>query len=154
MNRLDLLEAINALVFQEVPEPLKPLKKLQNIEGNPVVLVVEDNPDNMVTVKAMLANDYIVLEAIDGPTAIEMAKKYKPNLILMDVALPGMDGIEAFKIIRNDAKLSHIAIIALTASAMTSDRETILAHGLDAYIAKPIDEKLFFKTISSVLYGK
>ncbi len=154
VNRLDLLEAINALVFQELPEPLKPLKKLQNIEGNPVVLVVEDNPDNMVTVKAMLANDYIVLEAIDGPTAIEMAKKYKPNLILMDVALPGMDGIEAFKIIRNDAKLSHIAIIALTASAMTSDRETILAHGLDAYIAKPIDEKLFFKTISSVLYGK
>ena len=71
----------------------------------------------------------------------------------MDIALPGIDGIEAFKMIRNDAKLQHIPVIALTASAMTSDRETILAHGLDDYIAKPIDEKLFFKTINSVLYG-
>ena len=104
VNRLDLLDAINALVFQEVLVPIKPLREVINIEGNPVVLVVEDNPDNMVTVKAMLANNYQVLEAVDGPTAIEMAKKYKPNLILMDIALPGMDGIEAFKIIRNNAE--------------------------------------------------
>ena len=72
----------------------------------------------------------------------------------MDVALPGMDGIEAFKTIRNDVHLQFIPIIALTASAMTSDRETILAHGLDDYIAKPIDETTFFKTINKVLYGK
>jgi len=72
----------------------------------------------------------------------------------MDIALPGVDGIEAFKTIRNDGKLSHIPIIALTASAMTSDRETILAYGFDAYLSKPIDEKVFFNTINEVLYGK
>jgi len=82
-----------------------------------------------------------------------MAGKHKPNLILMDIALPGMDGIEAFKKIRNNAKLQHIPVIALTASAMTSDRETILAHGFDSYIAKPIDEHIFFKIINETLYG-
>jgi CheY-like chemotaxis protein len=64
-----------------------------------------------------------------------------------------MDGIEAFNAIRNDERLKHIPVIALTASAMSKDREAILAHGFDAYIAKPIEEKSFFKTINEVLYG-
>jgi len=68
--------------------------------------------------------------------------------------LPEIDGIEAFKTIRRDGKLEHIPVIALTASAMTSERETILSHGFDAYIAKPIDQKNFFDTINKVLYGK
>jgi CheY-like chemotaxis protein len=82
-----------------------------------------------------------------------MARKYLPNLILMDIALPGMDGIEAFKIIRKDARLLHIPVIALTASAMIEDREVILAHGFDGYVAKPIDEIVLFKTINETLYG-
>jgi CheY-like chemotaxis protein len=65
-----------------------------------------------------------------------------------------MDGIEAFKAIRKNARMQHIPIIALTASAMTSDRETILAHGFDGYLVKPIEEKVFFKTINEVLFGK
>ena len=92
-----------------------------------------------------------MIQAVDGNGCLEMAKKHLPNLILMDIALPGMDGIEAFKAIRDDGKLQHIPVIALTASAMTSDRETILAYGFDAYIAKPIDVDLFFKTIDEVL---
>jgi CheY-like chemotaxis protein len=72
----------------------------------------------------------------------------------MDIALPGIDGIEAFKVIRNDPRLQHIPVIALTASAMISDRETILAHGFDSYIAKPIDEQLFFRAIHEALYGE
>ena len=82
-----------------------------------------------------------------------MAKQGLPHLILMDIALPGMDGIAAFRLIRADAHLQHIPVIALTASAMTSDREAILAHGFDAYIAKPINEKLLSATIHEVLYG-
>lgn len=154
VKRDELLNAIGTMVFPLDKNIYKPKLKLQKINGKPKVLVVEDNPDNMVTVKAILGENYIIYEAEDANQGIKMAKEFIPNLILMDIALPGMDGIEAFKIIRNDKKLEHIPVIALTASAMTTDREAILAHGLDAYIPKPIDEKVFFKTIINVLYGK
>jgi CheY-like chemotaxis protein len=129
-------------------------REIQPIAGNPLVLVVEDNPDNMTTVKALLDGNYTILEATNGIEAVKMAVMHKPDLILMDIALPEMDGIEAFKAIRGNAHLQHTAVIALTASAMTTDREVILAYGFDAYIAKPIDQKSFFFTINEVLYGK
>lgn len=90
----------------------------------------------------------------DGQNGVEMARRHRPHLILMDIALPGMNGIDAFKAIRSDAHLQHIPVIALTASAMTSDREIILAHGFDAYIAKPIDEKQLIKAMNEALYGE
>ena len=133
---------------------MKPKNILPKISGKPNVLVVEDNPDNMTTVKAILGDKFTVYEAIDGKEGINLAKEHVPHLILMDIALPEIDGIEAFKTIRRDGKLEHIPVIALTASAMTSERETILSHGFDAYIAKPIDQKNFFDTINKVLYGK
>jgi len=154
VNRIDLQNAVASMVFPEPVETLKIEPVLPIITGKPVVLVVEDNPDNLLTVKAVLADDYIVIEATDGVSGIEMAKIHRPDLILMDIGLPGMDGIEAFKVIRKDIKLEHIPVIALTASAMTFDREAILASGVDAYIPKPIDEKVFFNTINEVLYGK
>ncbi len=120
----------------------------------PVVLVVEKNADNRIAVKSLLTNDYIVLEAIDSISGIKMARKHRPNLILMDMALPGTDDIEAFKRIHSNGKLHQIYIIALISNLKTSDSETILSRGADAFIAKPIDEKLFFKTINSVLYGE
>ena len=155
VNRNELLQAVATMVSPKTtePEPEKPPRELQTIEGKPVVLVVEDNADNMTSVKAILAGNYTVLEAVDGFSGIEMAKKHRPNLILMDIELPGMDGITAFKAIRNMAGFQYVPVVALTASAMTSDRETILAHGFDAYIAKPIDAPVFFKTINEVLYG-
>lgn len=154
VNRNELLNAVAGMVSPQTTETKKTRQELQTIEGKPVVLVVEDNPDNMITVKALLADRYTVIEAVNGNEGVEMAKKYQLNLILMDIALPEMDGIEAFKTIRKLPKLQHIPIIALTASAMTSDREAILAFGFDAYIAKPIDERVFFKTINETLYGK
>jgi signal transduction histidine kinase/CheY-like chemotaxis protein/HAMP domain-containing protein len=154
VNREDLLNAVVSMVSNHVEEVEKPLRQAQTISGKPVVLVVEDNLDNMLTVKAIMEDKYTVIEAIDGSEGIAMAKKHKPHLILMDIALPGMDGIEAFKAIRKNARMQHIPIIALTASAMTSDRETILSHGFDGYLVKPIEEKMFFKTINEVLFGK
>lgn len=156
VKRDELINAVNTMVFTEKvsPETEKLPIKLQVIEGIPKVLVVEDNPDNMITVKALLSDNFTVFEATDAKIGIEMVKTQQPNLILMDIALPGMDGIEAFKIIRSNSEFKNIPVIALTASAMVSDREIILAHGFDAYIAKPIDEKVFFKTINSVLYGE
>ena len=154
VSRKDLLNYINRMVFPEIVEVQKEKRKQIVYDGKPVILVVEDNRDNMVTVKALLDDKYTVLEAFDGHAGIELAKLHKPDLILMDIALPGIDGIEAFKIIRKDANLQYIPIIALTASAMIHDRETILAHGFDVYIPKPIDDKIFFKTINEVLYGE
>lgn len=126
----------------------------QTIKGKPLVLVVEDNPDNMLTAKALLADNYTVIEAVNGIEGLESAKKFQPNLILMDIALPKMDGVEVFKQIRSLPQLQYTVVIALTASAMTNDREAILAYGFDAYIPKPIDEFVFFKTINETLYGK
>jgi signal transduction histidine kinase/DNA-binding response OmpR family regulator/HAMP domain-containing protein len=153
VNRAELQNAVATMVLPETVETVQTQRELQVIEGKPVVLVVEDNPDNMITVKALLAGNYTLIEAVDGDKGIEMAMKHRPHLILMDIALPGMDGIEVFKTIRKEALLQHIPVIALTASAMISDRETILAHGFDAYIAKPIDETILFKLVSETLYG-
>ncbi|MEI8047292.1 MAG: response regulator [Bacteroidota bacterium] len=153
VNRHELLNAVWSMVKDETTHTSKPGRELPSFEGRPLVLVVEDNPDNMITVKALLSDHFDVIEAIDGNEGFAMARKHRPHFILMDIALPEMDGIAAFRAIRNEAKLQHIPVIALTASAMTSDREIILAHGFDAYIAKPIDDKLFFKTINNVLYG-
>jgi len=154
VNRNELLKAITTMVSPTIIESPKIQPKLQTIKGNPIVLVVEDNPDNMLTVKAILADNYTIIEAVNGNEAVALAKKHTLNLILMDIALPEMDGIEAFKAIRGIENLKNIPIIALTASAMTTDREAILAHGFDAYIAKPIDENMFFNTINELLYGK
>jgi signal transduction histidine kinase/CheY-like chemotaxis protein len=123
-------------------------------EKLPCVLVVEDNPDNMLAATALLTGKYKILEARDGESGVDMARRLKPDFILMDMNLPGINGIEAFKIIRKSPELSHIPVIALTASAMLSDQESILAEGFDAFIAKPIDEKDLFKTINETLYGR
>jgi CheY-like chemotaxis protein len=154
VNRNELLNALAAMISPPQYESVLPKEKSGNLQGKPTILVVEDNPDNMITVRALLANTCTIIEAVNGYESIAMAEQHKPNLILMDIALPDIDGIEAFKTIRNNAKLQHIPVIALTASAMTRDREAILAHGFDAYISKPIDEKIFFKIINQTLYGK
>lgn len=154
VNRTELLNAVATMVFTEQVENIKPQRQLQSIEGKPVVLVVEDNPDNMLTAKALLVGKYIVLEAVDGIQGVEMAKKHIPNLVLMDIEMPGMNGLEALKAIRKEPQLQHVPVIALTASAMTHDIETILAYGFDALLIKPIDDTVFFAMISEALYGK
>jgi CheY-like chemotaxis protein len=154
VNSNELISAIDTMVFPEITTAKGSSDEMHPIKDRPVVLVVEDNPDNMTTAKAILTDNYTVIEATNGIGGVGMARKHKPDLILMDIDLPRMDGIAAFKMIRQDAALQHIPVIALTASAMIADRETILAHGIDAYIPKPIDEKVFFKTINEVLYGR
>jgi len=148
INRNDLLKAVEDMAFKGTKVPSTPIG-----DSMPIILVVEDNPDNMVTAKALLSDHYKVLGAVDGDEAISMARLYLPNLILMDIELPGMDGIETFKIIRNDVYMHNIPVVALTASAMIAERESILAYGFDGYIAKPIDEEVFTSTIKHILYG-
>jgi CheY-like chemotaxis protein len=153
VDRLKLQKAVSAMVYP----PLAVVEKhrdVQDIKGKPLVLVVEDNLDNMITVKAMLSDEYDVIEAHDGYEGIRLAKEHVPHLILMDIALPGISGIEAFTQLRAIDALAHIPCIALTASAMEQDRELILSHGFDAFIAKPIIAKDFYRAINEILYGK
>lgn len=154
IKRHELVKVVGEMIVGKNEEAKKPVEVKKPITVKPTVLVVEDNPDNMITVKAVLADNYTVLEAVNGREGVEMAKKHLPDLILMDIALPEMDGIQAFKAIRSDGRLQHTPVIALTASALKEDRELVLAHGFNAFIAKPIDESIFFNTINETLYGK
>ena len=104
------------------------------------ILVVEDNPDNLVLITDILTSlDYDVSVAGDGEAGIAKATTEQPDLILMDMSLPIMDGWKASQQIKSDPALKHIIIIALTAHAMVGDREKVLAAGCDDYLSKPID---------------
>lgn len=153
INRTELLTAVDGMMSTKDIEKETQTPQPEKI-GKKVVLVVEDNPDNMLTARALLGEDFTVLEASDGEMGLEIAKTQAPDLILMDIALPQMDGIQVLKAIRRHGWLTHTKVIALTASAMTSDRETILAYGFDGYIAKPIDQAEFISTIRQVLDGQ
>lgn len=104
------------------------------------ILVVEDNIDNMTLIEdVLLSLDYQVLKATDGLEGVEAAEKQSPDLILMDLSLPKMDGWTATRTIKSQQHLKQIPIIALTAHAMLGDRERALEAGCDDYITKPIN---------------
>jgi len=104
------------------------------------ILVVEDNPDNRVLITDVLTSlDYEVIVAGDGAEGVEKANSERPDLILMDLSLPQMDGWTAARNIKAVPALNHITIIALTAHAMVGDREKALEAGCDDYVSKPID---------------
>ena len=155
VSRTELLSKVNDMVNPN-PKQLskrKPPMQGRIRSGKAVILVVEDNPDNMKTVKALLQKDYKVLEAVDGQEGVDMALKYKPDLILMDMSLPVMDGYSAFTEIRKVEALNDTPVIALTASAMKGSREEILESGFNDYIAKPIDVPLFNRVLKYYLHG-
>ena len=114
--------------------------------------VVEDNPDNRLLLQALLTEEYDIDEYEDGPAALEGIPGAVPALILLDVSLPGMEGPEVLRRLKGMPGLDRIPIIALTAHAMTGDRERLLAQGFDDYVAKPIvDEDLLYTAIRRLL---
>lgn len=118
------------------------------------ILVVEDHPANMKLAVFLLENaGYLVAQATDAEEGIGLAREMLPDLILMDVQLPGMDGLTAAHLLKADAATRGIKIIALTALAMGGDRERILAAGCDAYIAKPLRYKNFLQVVAQMLDG-
>lgn len=120
--------------------------------GNKRILYVEDNFHNKRLVRKILtARGYTVLEAEDGHTGVEMALAERPDLILMDINIPGLDGIEATRMIKSDDKTSAIPVIALTANAMRGDRERFLAAGCDNYLPKPISTSDLLSVVASYL---
>jgi len=119
------------------------------------IAVVEDNPDNRLLVQVILESQYVITEYEDGYAALEGLVKQKPDLVLLDVSLPGIDGPEVLKRIRADERMRDLPVIALTAHAMTGDREKFLAAGFDDYVTKPIvDENLLLDAIKKLLAGR
>jgi two-component system cell cycle response regulator DivK len=104
------------------------------------VLIVEDNEKNMKLFRDVLqATGYRTLEATTGEEAIELSLSQAPALVLMDVQLPGIDGVEALERLRQNERTASIPVLALTAQAMSGDRERFLEAGFDGYLAKPVD---------------
>ncbi len=118
------------------------------------VLVIEDNELNMKLVAALLSiSHFQVLKAPNAETGLQMARGEIPDLILMDIQLPGMDGLTATRFIRNDETLKHIPVIALTSYAMQGDEEKAIAAGCTGYIPKPIDTRKFIDFVEGFLRG-
>jgi two-component system cell cycle response regulator DivK len=117
-----------------------------------LVLIVEDNEKNMKLARDVLqAKGYQTVEAVTGEEGVKLAKERKPDLVLMDIQLPGISGIEAFKQIRGNASTKAIPVIALTASVTPTDRTAITAAGFDAFLGKPINLKEFIDTVKRLL---
>jgi two-component system cell cycle response regulator DivK len=117
-----------------------------------LILIVEDNEKNRKLERDVLQfHGYRTMEAETGEDGVRLARESPPALILMDIQLPGISGIEALRRLRADAETQGIAVMAVTASAMTQDRQTILAAGFDGYLSKPISLKEFVAAVRALL---
>ncbi|KKH45463.1 response regulator [Methanosarcina sp. 1.H.A.2.2] len=116
------------------------------------ILIVEDNPLIMELVRTLLDSfGYESIEAEDGPIAINLVKKNRVNLILLDIQLPGIDGTEVLKILKKDPDTREIPVIALTAHAMQGDEDRFLKEGCSGYVSKPIDIQRFKSIIAELI---
>ena len=117
-----------------------------------VILIVEDDPKNLKLIRDLLQiRGYTTLEATDGKQGVDMARAKMPDLILMDIQMPVMDGFEAISILKADPVTKSIPIIALTAFAMQGDREKCMDAGCNDYITKPLDTRAFVTKVKEYL---
>lgn len=119
------------------------------------ILIVEDNQDSReLFIKILKNKGYDLIEAVDGEEAIEKAIKEKPNLILLDISIPKLDGYEVTKRLKTLEEFQNIPIVALTAHAMKGDREKFISAGFEGYISKPINVREFPEQVKEYLKGK
>lgn len=119
------------------------------------ILVVEDNPANMkLTVLVLEKAGHQTIQAVDAEAGLVAAREQQPDLILMDVQLPGMDGLQATILLKADPGTARIPVMALTAMAMQNDEQRIRDAGCDGYVAKPIDYKSFLAEVERMLAGR
>ena len=112
------------------------------------ILIAEDNEKNIKLFRDVLElSGYETLEALTGEQAIELATRHTPDLVLMDIRLPGTDGLEALRRLRDDERTADIPIVALTAQAMAGDRERFLEAGFNGYVSKPVNIEEFIGTV-------
>jgi two-component system cell cycle response regulator DivK len=117
-----------------------------------LILIVEDNEKNMKLVRDVLqAKGYATIEAITGEDGVRLAAEHKPDLILMDIQLPGINGIEALRVLRANPETAAIPAVAVTASVMQQDRKHITEAGFDGYLGKPLNLKEFLEAVRAML---
>ena len=120
-----------------------------------VVLIVEDNEKNLKLVRDILqVKGYATLEATTAEDGIRLATDRSPDLVLMDIQLPGMSGIDALRVLRSNAATAPIPVVAVTASVMQQDRKLIMDAGFDAYVGKPINLKEVLETVRKALEAR
>jgi len=118
------------------------------------ILIVEDNPQNMkLLLMTLRPHGYVLLEAEDGQEALKIAVRDKPDLIIMDIQLPKMSGLEVTRKLRQMPTFNHVPIIATTAYAMKGDKEKFIESGCDAYLSKPIDTRELPRVVEGMLSG-
>ena len=120
--------------------------------ANELILIVEDNPKNLKLVRDVLqVKGYQTVEAETGEEGVRLARERQPALILMDIQLPGMSGIEALRLLRAEATTRTIPVIAVTASVMAEDRQKVMAAGFDGFQGKPISVRELLATVRGIL---
>lgn len=120
-----------------------------------LITIIDDEPKNVILFRDLLqVNGYSTNEAINGKQGVDLVRTSKPDLILMDIQMPEMDGLEATRILKADVATKNIPILALSSYAMTGDRERILGAGCDGYLSKPIVIREFLKTVAEYLSSK
>lgn len=123
--------------------------------GNEAILLVDDSPDNLILTQFLLESEgFEVCTAGDAEQALKVLTTYRPGLILMDVQLPGMDGLELTRQLRSDPAWNDVIIVALTAYAMKRDEENALAAGCDGYITKPINTRTFASLVRDYMRAR
>ena len=116
------------------------------------VMIIEDNADNRLLLNAILGDAFTVTEHATGPDGLAALATEQPEIVLLDISLPGMDGVETLRHIRADPAFRHLPVIAFTAHAMSDDRNKYLGHGFDDYITKPIvDESILLGSMARLL---
>jgi two-component system cell cycle response regulator DivK len=120
--------------------------------ANELILIVEDNPKNLKLVRDVLqVKGYRTIEAGTGEEGVQMAREQQPALVLMDIQLPGLSGVEAFRELRADPTTRAIPVIAVTASVMAQERQKVMAAGFDGFQGKPISVRELLETVRSIL---
>jgi len=154
LNKISLMLGIEKEAIEH-PKPVE--KQVQTLRKHNLkaksnsILVIEDNPDNMTAIKAIIDSKYTIFEATDGEMGLNLIKSKHPNLVLCDIMLPKLDGIAVIRKVRADENLKGTPCIAITAKAMKGDKERILSAGFDAYVTKPINQALLTKLIKRSL---
>lgn len=151
INKDGLLAAVARMVAPPSPPALPTMRRRPTRIGKALILVLEDDSDNLRTIHALLGDCFEVIDARDGQAGLELARQHQPDLILTEIALPVIDGFAVLASLREDLALYDLPVIAVTASAMTGNREEILARGFDGYISKPIDHDILQQTLREFL---
>jgi len=154
-GQVDSSNLIYSSEYDFYPESKTQISPAEEIMGGELILIIEDNEKNRKLCRDVLqVKGYRTIESETAEQGMELARSAAPALILMDIQLPGMDGITAMKQLKAEVQTQRIPIIAITASAMTNNRTAMLGEGFDGYQTKPITLKDFFAEVERVLAGR